>query len=130
MQIIVKRILAFVYDAFIAASLLMIGTYALLPFTHGQAIPSGTYWYQAYLLLLLFIYWGGFWYWRQQTIGMIAWKIKIISLDNNYLKFWQIVVRFFCGLIFFLFGLLFCFFSKKKQAFYDLLAKTTIVSSA
>ena len=124
-----RRCAAFIYDTFIAFAIIMIGTYAVLPLTHGQAISSGNHWYQAYLLFLLFAYWGGFWWWKGQTVGMHAWKIKVTQLNGSPLKFWQVFLRFVFGFTFSIIGLLFCFFNKKHQSLYDLITNSNCVAS-
>lgn len=124
-----RRILAFIYDSFIILAVLMIATYALLPFTHGHAIKAGNDFYRLYLVLIMFLYFGGFWFWRGQTVGMLAWKIKLVGSDNQSLKFRQVLLRFCLGLILSIVGLLLCFFNRKKQALYDVLTNTVITYS-
>ena len=122
-----RTLAAFLYDSFIAFAIIMIGTYALLPLTHGQAVHSGNHWYQLYLFCLLFAYWGGFWFWRGQTVGMLAWKIKVVNLEGQKIKFWQALIRFCFGFGLFIFGWLFAFFNKDRRGLYDFLARTRLI---
>lgn len=125
-----RALAAFVYDSFIGFALIMIATYALLPFSHGQAIQAGNHWYQAYLLSLLFAYWGGFWCWRGQTVGMLAWKIKVVNLKGENIKLWQALLRFIFGFMFSILAWLVCFLNKNRRGLYDFIAKTKLIADS
>ena len=122
-----RSLAAFIYDLCISFAIVMIATYVLLPFTHGQAIQAGNHWYQTYLLFLLFAYWAGFWYWRGQTIGMLVWKIKVLNSDGGKIKFWQVLVRFIFALIFSAPAWLLCFFTRERRGLYDFAAGTKLI---
>lgn len=127
-----RRLAAIFYDSLLAMAILILSTYALLPFTHGQAITSGNHLYQAYLLTLLFFFYGGFWYWRGQTLGMVAWKIKVISLNHSKIRFWQVLIRFITALLSFLFfglGFFWILFNRDKRTLFDLLSKTKVINN-
>ncbi len=74
---LLKQFIAMIYDSFLIASILFIGTAILLPFNGGEAV-SGIY-YSFYLLLLIFIFYSWFWNKSGQTLGMKVWKIRIIN---------------------------------------------------
>lgn len=71
------------YDAFIVLALFFAFTALCLFIRDGQVIPPGSLWYQLSLLILCLSYfflsikYGG------QTIGMRAWRLKIISRNEN-----------------------------------------------
>jgi uncharacterized RDD family membrane protein YckC len=76
-----KQLVAMLYDSFLIAALLFIATAILLPFNKGEAISGPLY--NMYLLSILFIFYSGFWKKAGQTLGMKAWKIRIIDEYGN-----------------------------------------------
>ncbi len=82
---LLKQLLAMLYDSFLIAAILFIGTAILLPFTHGEAIHSFSY--SLYLLMLIFIFYSWFWSKSGQTLGMKVWKIRIIN-DYGFNPSW------------------------------------------
>jgi uncharacterized RDD family membrane protein YckC len=76
-----KQLIAMLYDSLLIAALLFIATAVLLPFNHGEAIKGPLY--NIYLLSILFIFYSGFWQKGGQTLGMKAWKIRIIDEYGN-----------------------------------------------
>lgn len=64
----------------------MIGvTAALLPFTR-VAIAPGTRWYQLLLAIIVLTYFAGFWWRRGQTVGMVAWQLRVVTADGRPLS--------------------------------------------
>lgn len=76
-----KQLVAMLYDSFLIAALLFIATAILLPFNDGEAVGGPLY--NIYLLAILFIFYSGFWKKGGQTLGMKAWKIRIIDEYGN-----------------------------------------------
>ncbi len=78
---LLKQLIAMLYDSLLIAALLFIATAILLPFNHGEAITGPLY--NIYVLCILFIFYSGFWKKDGQTLGMKAWKIRIIDEYGN-----------------------------------------------
>ena len=77
---LLKQFLAMLYDSFLIAAVLFGATAILLPFNKGEAITGPIF--SFYLLLVVFIFYSWFWHKSGQTLGMKAWKIRIISEDG------------------------------------------------
>jgi uncharacterized RDD family membrane protein YckC len=82
-----KQLIAMLYDSFLIAALLFIATAILLPFNHGNAITGPMY--NLYLVCVIFIFYGFFWRKGGQTLGMKAWKLRIID-EYGYNPAWSI----------------------------------------
>jgi uncharacterized RDD family membrane protein YckC len=82
-----KQLVAMLYDSFLIAALLFIATAILLPFNHGEAITGPMY--NLYLVCIIFIFYGFFWKKAGQTLGMKAWKIRVID-EYGYNPAWSI----------------------------------------
>jgi len=83
MMTIYRIFAALFYDTLILISLLMLMTVGCVFYNNGQAIPPHNLIYQTLLIIIIFGYyiisirWGG------QTIGMRAWRLKIIGGNNK-----------------------------------------------
>jgi uncharacterized RDD family membrane protein YckC len=74
-----RRLLAIAYDCLLLAGVLFMATAALLLFTGGNAIHSGNYLYLLYLILCCHLYFCWQWTHGGQTLGMRAWKVRMIT---------------------------------------------------
>ena len=95
-----NRLAAIFYDFLLLFSLLFAVTlFLVLPFNQGNAVASGNHLYQAVLLLLIYIYFVWHWTHGGQTLGMRAWKIRLISMDDAPVNKGQASLRFLLAII-------------------------------
>jgi hypothetical protein len=86
------------YDLFLIIPLLML-TSALLIAIHGptdnavvRSVPAWQQWIVTYLALVGFF--GLFWRQKGQTLGMQAWRVKLVSrLDNARVPWTHVFIR-------------------------------------
>ena len=117
-----RRLLAISYDCLLLAGLLFVATAILLPITGGDAIHSGNYFYLFYLILCTYVYFGWQWTNGGQTLGMRAWKIRLLALDSDKLDWIIASKRFLLAMLSWLFvgtGFLWALFDVDKLAFHD-----------
>ncbi|MFZ2509335.1 MAG: RDD family protein [Steroidobacteraceae bacterium] len=101
---LLRRLAALGYDCLLLLAILFVGTLALLPLTGGEAIrpAPGTVVYPAYrlyLALLALAYFGLAWTRRGQTLGMMAWGLRLCRADGGAIG-WQVAtLRFAIGLV-------------------------------
>ena len=86
------------YDLLLLIALMMVVTAALLPLTGGEAITSERYGaleyaYRVLLLVVLVLFFGGFWTRRGQTLGMAAWRMKVERADGRLLTWSDVFKR-------------------------------------
>jgi uncharacterized RDD family membrane protein YckC len=101
---VLRRLGAMVYDALLVAALLMVATTLLLALTDGEAITAERYGaleyaYQALLLALVVGFFGVFWTRRGQTLGMMAWRLKVIREDGSRLTWPDTLKRLGAALV-------------------------------
>jgi uncharacterized RDD family membrane protein YckC len=77
---LLKQLVAMLYDSLLIIALLFIATAILLPLNKGEAVSGPIY--TLYLLLIVFTFYSWFWNKSGQTLGMKAWKIRIIDDDG------------------------------------------------
>jgi uncharacterized RDD family membrane protein YckC len=95
---VLRRLGAMLYDALLVVALLMVLTAALLPLTGGEAISRRTagafvYGYHAMLLAAIVLFFGLFWTTRGQTLGMLAWRLKLQRADGARITWRTALIR-------------------------------------
>jgi uncharacterized RDD family membrane protein YckC len=81
-----------------------IGTAVLLPLTGGEAILQERYGaleyvYQAFLLTIVVCFFGLFWTRQGQTLGMMAWRLRIQREDGALLGWGDVIKRLVAALV-------------------------------
>jgi len=91
-----RRLLAMLYDSLLLIAVLFLAMALLLLILRGHS--PGNPWSSLYLLLVSFGFFGGFWTHGGQTLGMRAWKIRLVGTDGRPLGWRQAALRFVTGL--------------------------------
>jgi uncharacterized RDD family membrane protein YckC len=95
---VLRRFGAMLYDTLLVLALLFIVTALFLPFTQGEAITPGESGalervYQATLLLATVLFFGVFWTRKGQTVGMLAWRLRVERNDGALLTWRDALLR-------------------------------------
>jgi uncharacterized RDD family membrane protein YckC len=95
---VLRRFGAMLYDLLLVIALLFIVTALFLPFTGGEAItPERSVVveriYQAVLLCVVVVFFCVFWTWRGQTVGMLAWRLRVERSDGTLLTWRDALLR-------------------------------------
>jgi uncharacterized RDD family membrane protein YckC len=127
---LLRRLISAVYDLLLVIGVLMIATLGMVVATGGEAIPSGTVAYQLSVLLILFLFFGGFWVYGGQTLGMRAWRLRVETQNGQPLDWTQAVGRFAAAFLAWLplgIGIVWLIFDPQKLAWHDRLSGTRVV---
>jgi len=89
-----RRLAALVYDALLVGGLLFVFTLVLILLRGGRAIDADTLWYRAILVAVAFAFCGAFWTRGGQTLGMRAWRIRVVALDGREVSWPRAALRF------------------------------------
>ncbi|MBA4503538.1 RDD family protein [Marinobacterium marinum] len=96
----IKRLLAMVYDTLLVIALWMvIGTIAVA-LNNGEAIsidssPRSTIaLFNSALFCATFLFFGFFWTRNGQTLGMLAWRLRVQTMAGGRLSWGQALIRF------------------------------------
>jgi len=132
------RLMAIIYDTFLILAISMAyGAIATFLVAQIQGTSENNYnptisgplfqmgW--AFTLLVFYCY---FWIKAGQTVGMKAWRLKLISTTDKPLTIAQCVLRFFLGLISLAcggIGFLWVLIDKNNDALHDKLCKTRMI---
>jgi uncharacterized RDD family membrane protein YckC len=123
------------YDALLLAALLMLATAALLPFTHGEAIGADSpswarHAYRAVLTAVVVGYFGYFWTRGGQTLGMLAWHIRVTRADGASLRWRDVITRLAAALLSWAalgMGYLWMLVDRERLTWHDRLTGTRVV---
>ena len=91
---------------------------------------TGIWLSRIYILLVLFIFFGWFWTHRGQTLGMRAWRIKVISDDGDDLTWKLALKRYLLALVSFLtigLGYIWSIFHPKNMTLHDLFSGSKMI---
>jgi uncharacterized RDD family membrane protein YckC len=91
------RLGAAVYDAFLLVGLFFLATALVAPFMPDDHVSTGATWFQAYLLLVMYGFYGWFWTHGGQTLGMRAWRLRLVSQDGGNVGWPRAFLRFAIG---------------------------------
>ncbi len=130
-----RRFAALLYDSLLVAALLMIYTFAVLPFTHGRAVLPETagpwvHLYRAGLVLVIGAYYVINWLRSGQTLGMRAWRLRVVGAAGGPVTLAAALLRFGCGLLAWLpagLGVLWLYLDPQRLALHDRLSSTRVV---
>ena len=91
---VLRRIGAIVYDCLPVLALLILATFPFLPFVHGKVLVPREVGALAYLywlvqLAVIAAFFVFFWTTRGQTVGMLAWRLRL-QRDNGSLLDWRL----------------------------------------
>ena len=117
------------YDLLLLIAVLFVATALLLPLNSGEAFTTQQFFFPLYLLLVSFLFYAWFWTHGGQTLGLRAWKMKVLSLDKNPITWKQALLRFSVAILswgFFGLGFLWILIDKNQRSWHDHLSKTAL----
>jgi uncharacterized RDD family membrane protein YckC len=126
---LVRHLAAVFYDFSLLTALLFFATALLLPFNSGEAFSSRQFFYPLYLLVVSFFFYGWFWTHGGQTLGLKAWKIRVVSDNGKTISWRQAFIRFIVSILSWFFlglGFLWVFFDKQRRTWHDILSKSGV----
>lgn len=130
---LLRRLAAMCYDAILLFAVLFLATALVLPLTRGHAIHSGNLPYDLYLLLCSYLYFAWQWTHGGQTLGMRAWRIRLVDAGGGGVSWRTATLRFCLALLSLAalgFGFLWARFDPRGLAFHDRYSRTRLLVAA
>ncbi|WP_422465698.1 RDD family protein [Endozoicomonas sp. ALC013] len=137
-----RRAAAMLYDSLLILALLFMagfinlfiqiqifGDEQLKTMTEEGYQLGGPFFYAA-LLVIIYGFFGFFWTRSGQTLGMQAWRIKVVSSDNHLISPWQSVIRFLIAipaLSLAGIGLLWALIDHQRRSWQDLASSSKVI---
>ena len=126
-----RRLGAIFYDLIVLLGIIYI---AFIPWLLVDAFMedmiSLTFLKRAYLLGVIFLYLGGFWVTGGQTVGMKAWRLRIICQNGQPLNWQKALTRYLSACLSvasFGLGFIWATVDRKKQSWHDKLSGTHLI---
>jgi uncharacterized RDD family membrane protein YckC len=124
-----RRLAATFYDLLLLIAVLFVATAILLPLNGGEAFTRQQFFFPVYLLLVSFLFYAWFWTHGGQTLGLRAWKIRVLTFDMKPISWKQALLRFIAAILswgFFGLGFLWILIDKNQRSWHDHLSKTAL----
>ena len=120
------------YDAVIMLGLLILASAAALPFGNINKVAFHDFWFTLWLLAACFAYLGGCWRYGGMTLGMRAWRVRLVSCDEQRVSWPGCLLRFLVGLISlgaFGLGIFWALVDPRNRGWHDLAARTMLIKT-
>lgn len=108
-------------------------TLLVLALRLGEAVPPGSVWFPFSLLVIALTFFCGFWAHGGQTVGMRAWRIRVVRADGTALGWRLAVARFAAGLVALVpagLGFWWCWLDAERRGWHDRLTRTRVVRAS
>lgn len=128
---LLRRLGSMIYDAMLLAAILFVAGLPLpLIDEAARQSPATKGLIQAYLAMVVFVFYGWFWTHGGQTLGMRAWRLKLIGLSGGKVSWARALGRFALSILSWIplgLGYLWVAIDPNKRAWHDILSGTRVV---
>jgi len=128
-----RRLAVMVYDSLLLAALFTVAAaLVVLPagLAFGIQIPDGHPLFRAYLVAVSLVFFCGFWTRAGHTLGMRAWRVKVVRKDGSPITLRDALLRYFAALLSWAplgLGFLWILVDPQRLAWHDRLSGTRLV---
>jgi uncharacterized RDD family membrane protein YckC len=115
------------------AALFVCFTLVVLALRVGAAVPPGSVWFPLCLLGIAIAFFCGSWSHGGQTVGMRAWKVRVVRADGAPLDWPLAIARFAAAVVGLLpagLGFWWCWLDAEKRGWHDLWTRTRVVHAS
>ena len=116
------------YDSLLVLAVWMLAGFIAVALNDGQAVQGP--WFNSLILLVTYSFFALFWCRSGQTLGMIAWRLRVEDNDGYVLSLKQALVRFFGAAVAagcFGLGYIWMLFNKQHTSWHDHWSQSRIV---
>jgi uncharacterized RDD family membrane protein YckC len=124
---LLRRLAACLYDGLVLAAVLMVAGAAWVAVSRAAAAP-GDWLFRGYLLGVSAAFFGAFWT-RGETLGMRAWKLRLVAADGQPPGWGRALLRFATALLSWAalgLGFLWVLVDRERLAWHDRLSGTRL----
>jgi uncharacterized RDD family membrane protein YckC len=108
---IARRIACFVYEGVLLFGVVMVAAYLFSALTQQRHGLAGRHGLQAFLFVVLGVYFGWFWSKGGQTVAMKAWHIRLVDARGRPVSQARALARYLLAWLWFLPGLVTLYFA-------------------
>ncbi len=128
-----RRFAALSYDALLLVAALATFTLLTIWIRGGRAVVPGTWWFELALGAIVIGFFCGFWTHGGQTLGMRAWRIRVVSVDGGPIGWGRALTRLFAALVggaALGLGFWWSLFDARRRCWHDRLSRTVLIRDA
>jgi uncharacterized RDD family membrane protein YckC len=117
------------YDGVILFGLLILASAVALPFGDMNKLAFRDFWFTFWLFTVCAMYLTASWH-HGMTMGMRAWRVRLISHDGGVVSWPRCLLRFLVGVVslaVFGLGIAWALVDKKNRGWHDLAAGTLLI---
>jgi uncharacterized RDD family membrane protein YckC len=96
---LLRRLGAILYDALLLLALFFLATIPFIALASGEAVNPETLLYQVILIAVAYAFLVGFWCRRGSTLGMLAWGLRVETVDGSLASPGQGTIRFLVAIV-------------------------------
>ena len=111
------------YDSLIILGWLMVASALALPFGETEKLALRDFWFTSWLVFVCFAYLAGCWHFFGMTVGMRAWRVKLVDTGGGQVSLFRCLLRFLTGFVSLGalgFGFIWALLDNKKRCWHDL----------
>jgi uncharacterized RDD family membrane protein YckC len=127
---LLRRLAAIVYDFLLLGGVLIVYTLIVLAVRGGRAVPPGTWWFGPSLLALCVAFFAWFWTHGGQTLGMLAFGLRLVGARGGRVGWRAALVRAAASLVSALpamLGFWWALLDPERRCWHDRLSGTRVV---
>lgn len=127
---IAARLAVMVYESLLVVAVIFVASFVVLPVVGELAQAWQKQFFRAFLILVLFGYFGLFWMKGGQTLAMKTWRVRLIRTDGGAIGLALAAKRFVLaglGLGVFGLGFMWALVDRERQFLHDRLLGTRLV---
>jgi uncharacterized RDD family membrane protein YckC len=94
-----RRFGAILYDSLLVLALLFLATLPFIGMRSGESVEPATRLHQLTLLLVVYVFFVGFWSGYGRTLGMQSWRLRIETADGEKPSYAAASLRFFAAIL-------------------------------
>jgi uncharacterized RDD family membrane protein YckC len=94
-----RRFGAILYDSLLVLALLFLATLPFIGMRSGESVEPATKLHQLTLLLVVYVFFVGFWSGYGRTLGMQSWRLRIETADGKKPSYAAASLRFFAAIL-------------------------------
>lgn len=129
---LLRRLAALLYDLLLLTALLFSFTLIVIALRLGEPVPPDSSWFASCLFAIAMAFFCSFWVLGGQTVGMRAWRIRLVTNDGGRIGWLQACGRFFAALVAIApagLGFWWALSNDRKRGWHDLWTGTRVVRS-
>lgn len=128
---LLRRLAAILYDSLLVGALFFMATVPFIAVRGGEPVEtSENLLYRVVLLVVLYVFFVGFWSRSGRTLGMQSWGLQLETVDGRIPSVAAASLRFFAALVSLLplgLGFLWQLWDPEKLTWHDRVSKTRLV---